>query len=149
MLAKYVKHHFNNPKAIQNMQKNCPFCHPTAVSDPQVNEQTFQSMGTRNHWPNAWQRGWQETILITAIDYAIRWKVAAVVKKHTESNVTRFIGREIISRFGKPDFLDTDGVKELTSNAVKIYLNSKEIEHSVVTQYHQKANDRLKQLNVH
>ena len=85
--------------------------------------------------------------IITAIDYATRWPVAQAVKHHTGSDVRRFIGKEIVGRFGVPEFLITNGGPELVSSKMKAYLGTKGIQHTVTTPYHPQANGQVERLN--
>ena len=85
--------------------------------------------------------------IITAIDYATQWPVAQAVKNHTGNDIRRFIGREIIAKFGQPELLITDGGRELVANQTNAYLAKSGVEHIVTTPYHPQANGRVKRLN--
>lgn len=85
--------------------------------------------------------------LITAIDYSTRWPVACAVSKHTEHDVSRFIGLEIISRFGKPKRFITNGGPEMVSHSLNTYCARNNVERIVTTQYRPQANGRVERLN--
>ena len=40
--------------------------------------------------------------IVTSIDYATRWPVAQATKEHKGNDIRRFIGKEIIAKFGPP-----------------------------------------------
>ena len=81
--------------------------------------------------------------IITTIDYATRWPIAHAVKEHKASDVTRFIGTEIVSRFGVPDLPITNGGRELVGGSMKAYLARQGIKHTVTTPYHAQANGQV------
>ena len=85
--------------------------------------------------------------IITAVKYVTRWTVAQAVVNHTGKDIRRFIGKEIVSKFGAPKLLITDGGPKLVANATKVYLAKQGIGQSVTTPYHPQANGRVKQLN--
>ena len=85
--------------------------------------------------------------IITAIDYFTRWPVAWATTNHTATTVTRFIGREIVGRFGRPKRLITDGGRELVGNVMKAYCAKNALERVVTTPYHPQANGRVECLN--
>ncbi|KAJ9077541.1 hypothetical protein DSO57_1015733 [Entomophthora muscae] len=71
----------------------------------------------------------------------------AAVKVQTGNNVQRSIGREIISKFGKPELLITDRSKELRYNNTDVYLEKQAVKHTVTTTSHPQDNSRVKQLS--
>lgn len=85
--------------------------------------------------------------LITAIDYSTRWHVAWAVTKHTARDVSRFIGFKIISRFGKPKRLITNGGPEMVSHSLNAYCAHNYVERNVTTSYHPQSNGRVERLN--
>ncbi|KAJ9061829.1 hypothetical protein DSO57_1016762 [Entomophthora muscae] len=68
-------------------------------------------------------------------------------KAHNDTNVHRFIGKEIISKFSKPELLIIDGDKELTSNNNNVYLIKQGVKHAVTTSNYPQANSRIEQFN--
>lgn len=85
--------------------------------------------------------------IITAVKYVTRWTVAQAFVHHTGNDIRRFIGKEILSKFGAPKLLITNGGPELVANATKVYLAKQCINQSVTTPYHPKANVRVEKLN--
>ena len=85
--------------------------------------------------------------IITAVEYVTRWTVAQAVVNHTGKDIRRFIGKEIVSKFGAPKLLITDGGPKLVANATKVYLAKQGIGQNVTTPYHPQANGRVKRLN--
>lgn len=85
--------------------------------------------------------------IITAIDYATRWPVAWATKDHTAQNISKFLGREIISKFGTPKYLVTDGAREFKGNTAEDIYKQHNIIHKTTSPYHPQANGRIKRLN--
>ena len=78
--------------------------------------------------------------IVTAIDYATRWPVAQATKEHKGNNIQRFIGKEIIAKFGPPKMLITDGGPELAADATRAYLTKNGIQHTFSSPYHPQSN---------
>lgn len=58
-----------------------------------------------------------------------------------------FIGKEIIYKFRKPEFLITDGGTELTTIDTNLYLTKNRIKYMVSSSYHPQSNERAERLN--
>lgn len=89
----------------------------------------------------------EKKYIINAIDFATQWPVAQAVKTHIGNNVQQFIGKEIISKFRKPELLIADRGKGLTSEDTNVYLTTNGVKHTVTTPYHPLANGCVEQLN--
>ena len=87
--------------------------------------------------------------IITAVDFCTRWPVAQAIEHHDGSTVRRFIGKEIISKFGQPQRILTDCGREFLGKAMEDYFNNKssKIEHHTTTPYHAQANGWVERLN--
>ena len=86
--------------------------------------------------------------IITGIDFCTCWPIAQAVPKHNGNFIRRFIGQEIIKKFGQPKRLLTDCDREFISQDTQAYLRSKEIEHITTTPYHPQANGCVERLKV-
>ena len=51
--------------------------------------------------------------IITKIDFCTRWPIAQAVPKHNKKFIRRFIGQEIIKKFGQPKRILTDLWKKI------------------------------------
>lgn len=85
--------------------------------------------------------------IITAINYATRWPVAQATKEHKGNDIRRFIGKEIIAKFGKHYLLFTDGGTKLKAIDTNIYLAKNGIRLITAGLYHPQANRWVEQLN--
>ena len=73
--------------------------------------------------------------------------MAQAVARHNGNFIRRFIGQEIIKKFGTPKRILTDCGREFISQDTQAYLCSKEIEHITTTPYHPQANGLVERLN--
>lgn len=74
--------------------------------------------------------------IIAAINYETRWPLLQATKEHKGNDVRKFIRKEIIAKFGKPDLLITDDGTKLKSIDTNIYLAKNEIKHITASPYH-------------
>ena len=89
----------------------------------------------------------KKSYIITGINFRTCWPVAQAVARHNGNFIRRFIGQEIIKKFGTPKRILTDCGREFISQDTQAYLCSKEIEHITTTPYHPQANGRVERLN--
>ena len=88
-----------------------------------------------------------QRFLIVAIDFATRWPVCWATKDHKAESINRFINKAIVADYGTPDYIITDGAKELASHQVNDNLKAKNIQHSTTSPYRPQAHGRVEQLN--
>ena len=69
--------------------------------------------------------------------------MAWATTNHTATAVTKFIGREIVGRFGRPKQLITDRGRELVGGVMKAYCAKHALELIVTTPYHPRPTDVL------
>ena len=85
--------------------------------------------------------------IITGINFCTCWPIAQALPKHNGNFIRRFIGQEIIKKFGQPKRILIDCGREFISQDTQAYLCSKEFEHITTTPYHPQANGRVERLN--
>ena len=85
--------------------------------------------------------------IITGTDFCTCWPIAQAVPKHNGNFIRRFIGQEIIKKFGQPKRILTDCGREFYSQDTQAYLRSKEIEHITTTPYLSQANGCMERIN--
>ena len=73
--------------------------------------------------------------------------MAQAVARHNGNFIRRFIGQEIIKKFGTPKRILTNCSREFISQDTQAYLCSKEIEHITMTPYHPQANGTVDAFN--
>ena len=138
---------------VQEVLKQCATCEKFAkTAAPPKSVIPVQSPAPFEQWalniigplPKAYNG---KLYIITAIDYATRWPVAWATSNHQATTVARFIGSEIVAKFGAPKRLITDGGTKLNANAMKTYYAKHGLEHIVTTPYHPQSNGRIERLN--
>ncbi|KAE9016787.1 hypothetical protein PR002_g13573 [Phytophthora rubi] len=60
-----------------------------------------------------------ESYVIAAVEYVTRYAVVIAVKQHTADNVTAFLMKNVVLKFGAFRELLTDGAPELTANVIE------------------------------
>ena len=73
---------------------------------------------------------------MVAVDYVSKWVEAIATPKDDARVVIRFLKKNILSRFGVPRALISDGGKHFYNNQLKKVLEHYNVKHKVATPYH-------------
>jgi transposase InsO family protein len=85
--------------------------------------------------------------IITAIDYATRWVVAAAVKDMTEETVKQFLYTDIMVNYGAPYELLTDRGKYFLSEGIVAFEQEHGISHMATAPYHPQTNGMVERMH--
>ena len=157
----YGDHHVGKKTAYKALE--CRFFWPTLFKDSQAyvtacpNCQKTGTMTRRHEMPmmpiqfceifDAWgidfmgpfvnSQGFEYILL--AVDYVSRWIEVVAVRKTDAKAVLKFL-TDLISRFGHPKILISDGGSHFVNSQVRNFAKKNGIEHRVSTPYHPQTN---------
>ena len=77
--------------------------------------------------------------ILLAVDYVSRWVEAVAMRKANSKIVQKFL-TDLISRFGHPKILISDGGSNLVNSLIRNFMQKNRIEHQVSTPYHPQTN---------
>lgn len=78
----------------------------------------------------------QKFHILVCMEYVTKWVEAKVVVKETEQVVSKFLFKEIFSRYGAPREIVSDGGAYFTSHMIVRLMNKYGIKHRVTSPYH-------------
>ena len=140
-------------KDIENVLKKCETCEkftstkePSKLVIPKDDGLPYKQWAIDVVGPMP-SNSQKKRFIITAIDFCTRWPIATASKFHDGNYIHRFIGQEIIRKFGTPKHILTDCGSEFVSCNTQAYMQSKDIDHIITTPYHAQANGRIERLN--
>ena len=78
--------------------------------------------------------------ILLAVDYVSKWVEATACPKNDANTVVGFLQRNILSRFGTPRTIISDGESHLANNVVEKLMNKYGIKHIMSLTYHPQTN---------
>ena len=78
--------------------------------------------------------------ILLAVDYVSKWVEATACPKNDANTVVGFLQRNILSRFGTPKTIISDGESHLENNVVEKLMNKYGIKHIMSLTYHPQTN---------
>ena len=142
MEAKPQREHNQRNKEMYIMKKYQSTKAPKPTSYPVPDSEPFKVWGLDVVGPFPEAKTGQR-FLIVAIDFATRWPVCWATKDHKAESINCFINKAIIAGYGTPDYIITDGAKELAGHQVNNNLKAKNIQHSTTSPDRPQANGRV------
>ena len=85
--------------------------------------------------------------IITAIDYMTEWLITHTVVKAMKKKITHFIHKKIFINYEALLKILSDNSINLISAAIKHYVNQLNTQHYIITSYHSRTNEKMKNLN--
>ena len=97
----------------------------------------FDAWGIDFMGPFVNSNGYEYILLV--VDYVSRWIEAIVARKSDSKTVVKFL-ENLVSRFGHPKILISDGGSHFINSQVRKFTKNNGIEHRVSTPYHPQTN---------
>ena len=147
LMAKYVEQYYRYPWALWDVWKSHQHSSSIKVCNFLWWHCALQTVGQWCYGPMP-SNSQNKRYIITGIDFFTCWPAAQAVARHNGNFIRRFIGQEIIKKFGTPKRILMDCSREFTSQDTQAYLCSKEIEHITTRPYYPQANGRVERFTV-
>src|SRR5581483_3992244 len=142
----------NMKKDVENYIKSCEQCqkrnkgHGKAPIYPIEVSKPFETWGIDFVGPLKVTSRRNKYILVI-MDYFTKWPEAKALKKATGKNVSEFLYKEIICRFGLPKKIISDRGSHFNNEIVKELCNKFEIKHNKTSSYHPQTNGLVERFN--
>jgi hypothetical protein len=81
--------------------------------------------------------------ILVAVDYVSKWVEAQATKTNDAKVVTKFIKEHILSRFGTPRFIISDGGSHFINKTFAALMAKYGVKHKVATPYHPQTNGQV------
>ena len=81
--------------------------------------------------------------ILIAVDYVSKWVKAVVLPSNESRVVIKFIKEHILTRFGTPRVIISDGANHFINNLVKTLLVMFGIHNNVATNYHPQSSGKV------
>ena len=85
--------------------------------------------------------------ILVAVDYVSKWVEAIALANNEEKSVTAFLKKNILSRFGTPRAIISDGGSHFCNKLFKELLEKYGVRHNVSTPYHPQTSGQVQVSN--
>ena len=130
-------------RALSKVRWNYPSKYDT--SKPNFDYEIFDCLGIDFMGP--FPSSFGNLYILVAVDYVSKWIEAVPCKKNDHKTVLKFLKENILSRFGTPRAIISDGGKHFCNRPFEALMRKYGITHKVATAYHPQTSGQVEVSN--